>query len=164
MGRGRLRKWRSLGAVTAIAVAVGWLLYLVWRSPSRDDLATYGAFALPVVALVAGWYARAWRKGKAAGTADEPDSGELDRTADQLAVAVQAQWEKAAGERGLTEVDPIRVTWTRPSVSLAGPLTAAVGSEKFDPLPGLAPVGAAELTSGQVGDLHAVYGGLRSGR
>lgn len=164
MWRGRFRNWRSLGAVTAIAIIVGWLLYLIWRSPSRDDLATYGAFALPVVALVAGWYVWAWRKGKAAGAADELGSEELDRTADQLAIAVQAQWERAASERGLTEVDPIRVTWSRPSVPMTGPLTAAVGSERFNPLPGLAAAGAAALTSGQIGDLHAVYGGLRSGR
>jgi hypothetical protein len=59
MGRGGFRNWRSLGVVVIIAI-VGWLLYLLFRSRSRDDLSTYGAFALPVVLLVIGWLGRAW--------------------------------------------------------------------------------------------------------
>jgi hypothetical protein len=164
MGRGRVRSWWWLAAVAVIAVVVAWLLYLGWRSPGHNDLATYGAFVFPVAAVVVGWFAWAWRKGKAGRSADPLSSEVLDRFADRLATAVQAQWERAAGERGLTGTDPIRVTWSRPSLPVAGPLTAAVGSHGFRPLPGLAVTREVNLTSGQARDLHAVYGGLRSGR
>jgi hypothetical protein len=162
-GRGP-RGWWPLWAIAVIVVAVGWLLYVVWQSPHRSDLATYGAFALPVVVLAAGWVTWAWRRARTNPADSAADGENLDRAADRLATAVQAQWAQAAGERGLAGVDPIRVTWGRPSLPLAGPLAAAVGSRRFDPLPGLAPVGEAGLAAGQISDLHAVYGGLGSGR
>ena len=62
MGRGRFRNRWSLGAVTAIAAAVAWLLYLLWRTPSRDDLSTYGIFALSGAVIVVGSLAWAWPK------------------------------------------------------------------------------------------------------
>ena len=142
--------------------AAFWLLYAVWRSPHRIDLATYGAFAVPVVTLVAGWIAWAWRARTR--SADPATAGQdLDRVADLLAMAVKTQWERAAGERGLV-AEPIPVTWGRPSLPLAGPVAAAAGSRRFAPLPGLTPAREAQLTAGQIDDLHAVYGGLRSGR
>jgi hypothetical protein len=163
MGREQLRNWWSLGAKTGIALVVGWLLYLVWQSPPprRDDWSTYGAFALAVAAIVVGWLARAWQKGK---TGRIAGSESLDDVADHLAAVVQAQWKKEAEERGLTGADPIRVTWGRPSMAMAGPAAAAVGSRRFGPLPGLTAAGEAELASGQAADLYALYGGLRSGR
>ena len=164
MGRRRLRNWWSLAAVAVIAAVVAWLLYLLWRYPRRDDLATYGAFALPAAVIVAGWLVWAWRKAKAAGRPAAPSSEEVDRAVDQLGAAVQAQWKKAAEERGLTGTDPIRVTWGRPTLPMAGPARAATGSRRFSPLPGLASAGEAELSSGQAADLHTLYGGLRSGR
>ena len=78
-------------------------------------------------------------------------------------MAVKTQWERAAGERGLV-AEPIPVTWGRPSLPLAGPIAAAAGSRRFAPLPGLPPVREAQLAAGRIDDLHAVYGGLRSGR
>jgi hypothetical protein len=88
---------------------------------------------------------------------------DLDRVADLLAMAVKTQWERAANERGLA-ADPIPVTWGRPSLPLAGPVAAAAGSRRFAPLPGLEPAREAQLAAGRIDDLHAVYGGLRSGR
>jgi hypothetical protein len=164
MGRGRLRNWWSLGAVAAIAAVVAWLLYLIWRSPRRDDWATYGAFAVTVAAVIVSWLARAWQKGKSGQSANAAGSGQLDHVADQLAAAVHAQWKREAEERGLTGADAIRVRWGRPSLPMAGPVAAAAGSRRFPPLPGLAAVGQAELAAGQVADLHALYGGLQSGR
>ena len=164
MGRGRLGNWRSLAAVAGIAVVVAWLLYLLYRSPHRDDLSTYGAFVFPVAAVVVGWLAWAWRKGKASQSAGATGSEDLDHFADRLAAAVQAQWKTAAEERGLTGTVPIPVGWSRPSDPVSGPTAAAVNSHRFRPLPGLAQTEAAELTAGQIGKLHAVYGGLRSGR
>ena len=96
MTRGRVRNWWLLGAVAGIAVVIAWLLYLGWRSPRHNDLATYGAFVFPVAAGVVGWFAWAWRKGKIGWSADTAGTRDLDHFADRLAVAVQAQWEKAA--------------------------------------------------------------------
>jgi hypothetical protein len=149
--------------VAVIAMAVFWLRY-VWRSPHRIDLATYGAFAVAVVALAAGWIAWAWRRARPSPAGRDAGGEDLDRVADLLAEAVHRQWTLAAGARGLTGADPMAVTWGRPSLPLAGPVAAAAGSQRFDPLPGLAPAGEARLAAGQISDLHAVYGGLRSGR
>jgi hypothetical protein len=83
---------------------------------------------------------------------------------EDLSKAVRAQWEKAAGERGLTGANPINVTWTSPSLAIAGSVAAAVSSQRFAPLPGLLPAGAAQLASGQISNLYTIYGGLGSGR
>ena len=161
--RGKLSRWPLL-VVAVSVVAVCWLLYVVWRSPHQSDLAIYGAFAVPTVALAAGWIGWAWRRSRA--SAVERDAGEdkLGRVADLMAEAVRNQWGLAADERGLAGADPITVTWGKPTLPVAGPAAAAAGSRRFDPLPGLAPAGEAELAAGQIADLHAVYGGLRSGR
>ena len=79
-------------------------------------------------------------------------------------MAVERQWEIAAGERGLVGIEPIPVTWGRPFLPLTGPVVAATGSRRFVPLPGFAPARETQLAAGQLSDLHAVYGGLRSGR
>ena len=160
--RGRIRSWSPLATVASFLVAASWLLYVVWRSPHRSDLATYGAFAAAVVTLMVGWIAWAWRA-RTSRASPAIASQDLDRVADLLAVAVNTQWERAAGERGLL-AQPIPVTWGRPSRPLAGPVAAAAGSRRFDPLPGLTPAGETQLAAGQIDDLHAVYGGLRSGR
>jgi hypothetical protein len=160
--RGRIRGWWPLAAIGSFLVAALWLLYMVWRSPHRIDLATYGAFAVPVVTLVAGWITWAWRARTS--PVSSPTTGQdLDRVADLLAMAVGTQWERAAGERELV-TEPIPVTWGKPSRPLAGPIAAAASSRRFDVLPGLTPVREAQLAAGQIDDLHAVYGGLRSGR
>ncbi len=157
---GRIRDWRPFFAIAVITGAALWLLYAGWES---DHLAVYGAFAVPLVVLALGWIAWVWhlrtgRVGRA--TAGQ----ELDHVADLLAVAVKGQWERAAGERRLLGAEPIPVTWGSPSLPLAGPVAAATGSRRFAPLPGLAPTGETQLAAGQLTDLHAVYGGLGSGR
>ena len=157
-------KFRSLLAVLLAAVivaAVGWVLYAVWRSPHRADLATYGAFALALVLAAGGWVALVWRARKKQGarTLGRQDLGGL---AAKLADAVGKQWEGAARERGLLE--PIPVHWQVPSIAMAGPASSAVRSKQFPPLPGLRAVGQQRLRAGDIGDLHAIYGGLGSGR
>lgn len=147
-----------------MVVTVCWLLYLVWQSQDRNSLAAYGAFALPMIMLAVGWVTWAWRRVTARPDDGSGDDQRLDRVADRLAAAVHVQWKQAAGERGLTGAEPILVTWGGPSLPLAGPPAAAADSRQFDPLPGLAPVGEPQLTAGQIGDLHALYGGVGSGR
>jgi len=157
-----MSRWWPLAAVVVILAVVIWMLYGVWRSAHRADLATYGAFVAAVVPLLAGWLAWAWRArtGRAIPAAA---GGELARAADLLAVAVRTQWERAAGERGLA-AEPIPVGWGRPSLALAGSVAAAAASQRFTALPGVTPAREAQLAAGQIDDLHAVYGGLRSGR
>lgn len=99
------------------------------------------------------------RAGSADGTVGDR---ELDRAADSLAKDVRDQWLQEAGKRGLTTADPIRITWGGPTRPLAGPVAAALSSQRFPPLPGLGSVKS--ITEGSIDDLHAVYGGLGSGR
>lgn len=113
MGEKRLRNWWPLGAVAGLAVAAAWLLYLIWQSPRRDDLAAYGAFALPAAAVVVGWLAWAWRKARVGRSADDFGGEALDGAAERLATAVLMQWTKAAEERRLTGADPIRPSTRR---------------------------------------------------
>jgi len=157
---GRSRGWWRLPVIAVIAGIAAGLLY---AGSGSAYVAAYGGFAASLVALALSWIAWVWRaKTSPAGLAAVgPD---LDRVADLLAVAVKDQWKRAAGERGLAEPEPIPVTWGSPSLPLAGPAAAAAGSRRFAPLPGLASAGEAQLTAGQITDLHAVYGGLGSGR
>jgi hypothetical protein len=143
MGREKLHRW-PLWAVVVVYVVVFWLLYEVWKSPRRNDLATYGAFAVAVVAILPGLLAWARRR-SLRGVADDAN---LDRAVEELARAVQVQWEKAAGERGLTGADPIQVTWASPTLAISGPKAAAISSRRSETLPGLLPVGAAQVQSG----------------
>jgi hypothetical protein len=160
---GKARSRWSMLAAGVIAVAALWVLYAVWQSPHRSDLATYGAFAVAVVALALGWIAWVWRSRTISPDRDGK-SQELDDRADLLAEAVWLQWERAADERGLVVPEPIPVRWGRPALPMAGPAATAVASRRFDPLPGLPHVGEADLATGQIADLHTIYGGLGSGR
>jgi hypothetical protein len=138
-------------------------MYLLWQARNRDSLSTYGAVVLPVAILAVGWVTWAWRKSKTARLASAADGEALDRAADRLASAVQAQWKMAAEERGLTGTDPVRISWGRPSQPLAGPPSAATGSRRFAPLPGVAETGETDLVSGQATDLHASTAGCGPG-
>ena len=152
-------RW-PLWVVAGIAAATAAVLCVVWWSPHRDDYATYGAFAVAVIIVFPPLIA--WRRRKSSGLAAGLNS--LDSAVEQLAGAVQEQWETAASERGLTGADPIQVTWAAPSLAVAGLGVAAISSQRFAPLPGLSPAVLADLESGCVRDLHALYGGLGSGR
>jgi hypothetical protein len=105
---------------------------------------------------------------KALPDAQHPESPEdrrdLDQLADLLAEAVMRQWEDAAQKRRLLWPEPIPVCWQAPSAVMAGPVDAAVRSTRFPPLPGLRSVKKQRLQRGDIHDLHAVYGGLGSGR
>jgi hypothetical protein len=161
--RNKVRDLRPLIAVVVIVAGAVYVLYAVWRSPHRSDLATFGAFAVAVVALVAPLIT--WgRRVRAKGAGPVEPRHEYDQLADLLAEAVSEQWTRAANERALVAPEPIPVTWGRPSLPLVGPAAAAVSSQRFTPLPGLSSIGERQLNAGQIGDLHAIYGGLGSGR
>ncbi|MBO0802293.1 MAG: hypothetical protein J2P25_04370 [Nocardiopsaceae bacterium] len=158
-----LRRWWPLGAVIVITAGGVVLLYLLFRSPHRTDQATYWAVPLAVVAIVDSWLVRAWQKGKT-WSSGAVSGAMLDDAVDQLASAVRKQWGEAAKDRGLTGAAPILVTWGPPSRAMAGPASAAARNREFDPLPGLTATGETELVSGAISDLHALYGGLGSGK
>jgi hypothetical protein len=150
-----------MAAIVVVVAASGALVWVVWRSPQRSDLATFWASAatviVPVVSLVV--YLAKFRK-----AGDDRRARPLDEVADSLAMVVTEQWTRAALERRLRQPEPIPVHWERSSRPLAGPVSAAVESTQFRPLPGLSPVVRRQLRGGRLQDLHAVYGGLGSGR
>lgn len=157
----KARDWWPVLAAAAIAAGTVWLVYAVWRSPNRNDLATFGSYVAAVALVAVGLIARAWEARK---HDNSEDALEVDRLADLLAGAVKDQWIRAAADRGLLQSEPIPVRWRRSSLTVAGPVSAAVGSQRFPPLPGLSPVSQQRLRAGRVSDLHAIYGGLGSGR
>jgi hypothetical protein len=152
-----------LAAAAAIAVVTVAGLAGVWRSSHRADLESFAGLAISAVGIAAGWIAWIWRHSSSRGSGDVPGQ-ELERLADLLAGAVEQEWSRAAGERGLLEPEPIPVRWRRPTGPAAGPVAAAVASTRFAPLPGLAAAREQRLRAGQISELHAVYGGLGSGR
>src|ERR1035438_10477238 len=123
MGRGPRGIWR-VAAVAAIMAGTIWLVYAVWRSPRRDDLSTFGAFAAAVAVIAAGLIGRAWHT-RARLHAATAGSEELDHLTDMLAGAVKDQWARAADDRRLVEPEPIPLRWASPSLPLAGPTSAA---------------------------------------
>ena len=159
---GRVRGLWPFAAAGAIVVVTAAGLVAVWRSPNRAALESSVGFALSVGGIAAGWIAWVWRarRQQARGVVSGEELGQL---ADLLAGAVDAEWTRAAGERGLLEPEPIPVRWQWPAAPLVGPVTAAVTSTRFAPLPGLAAAGAQRLQAGEVSELHEVYGGLGRG-
>ena len=160
------REARGLWPVVVVAAIVSgtlWLVYAVWRSPHRNDLATFGSYVAAVAVVAVALITRAWEV-RTRQSGDALQATELDELSDLFARAVKDQWTRAAADRGLLQPDPIPVRWKRSSLPVAGPPSAAVGSQRFSPLPGLSAVGQQRLRGGRISDLHAVYGGLGSGR
>lgn len=92
----------------------------------------------------------------------------LDDWADRLATAVKKQWAREAELRRLVEPPLLPVRWQLSTRRVAKRLKSVVGRqgwERFTPLPGLPPTTQESLTTGGgLTELHAVYGGLASGR
>jgi hypothetical protein len=150
-----------LAAIAVVIVVAGILVLAVWRAPHRADLSAFGGFAVAVIVPVASlvvYLTKLRRPG------DTGLGQPLSEPADSLAKAVREQWRQAAQERQLLQPEPIPVRWARSARPLAGPVSAAVGSRQFPPLPGLPAAAAGRLRGGQLQDLYAVYGGLGSGR
>jgi hypothetical protein len=158
---GKARRLWPVAAIVVVIAVAGGLVWVVWRSPHRSDLSTFGGFAVAVIVPVASLVVYLTRVRRADDTGRSRPLGEL---ADSLAGAVTEQWTQAALERRLLQPEPIPVRWGRSSRPLAGPVSAAVESRQFPPLPGLPAAVLEQLRNGRLEDLHAVYGGLGSGR
>ena len=140
---------------------VGVLMGVVWRSPQRTDLATFWSLTVALVAAVTPLVVYLAKRSRLSGAGQ----GErIDLLTEALAGAVKEQWARAAAERQLLYPEPIPVRWARSCKPIAGPASVAADSVQFSPLPGLAPCRIEQLMEGDIQDLHAVYGGLGSGR
>jgi len=169
MAKRRTETMTFTGVLAGLGIAAATLVATVGKQPLSNPwfilftvvaAASGLVFVLAGLAPLPGWIAWAWRArtSRAGPAVAGPD---LDRVADRLAEAVNKQWKPAAGK---LMAAPIQVTWGRPSRPLAVRVDAAVGSRRFARLPGLTPVTEAQLEAGRIDDLHAVYGGLGSGR
>src|SRR5258705_13216425 len=85
--------------VLVVAAIAALLLYAVWRSPNRIDLATFGGYAAGVATIASGIVSRVWRA-RAEQKAGGPTVSGLDRSSDLLARAVRDPWTRAATDRG----------------------------------------------------------------
>ncbi|MGH3783092.1 MAG: hypothetical protein ACRDRO_21335 [Pseudonocardiaceae bacterium] len=156
---------RRLGAM-AVFGAIALCLLAVWRSPNRIDLSTFWALVVGVVAAIAAVITviPILKETQARYNGGQGDEWPLEDLVDRLARAVKKQWTDVAMDRRLVQSDAISVRWELSSRGLVGPVSAAVGSRRLAPVPGLGTVGEEQLRRGGLGDLHAVYGGLGSGR
>ena len=158
---GKTRRLWPVAAIVVVIAVTGALIWAVWRSPHRAGLSTFGGFAIAVIVPVASLVVYLTKVRQAGETGRVRP---LDELAESLAGAVTEQWTRAALERRLVQPEPIPVRWGRSSRPLAGPVSAAVESRQFPPLPGLPAAVPEQLRGGRVQDLHAIYGGLGSGR
>lgn len=151
-------------AAAAMVGAVAWA-YSVWRSSQRNDMASFGQYAIALALLVGSVIASARRWRTNVHREVEPSStAELNELADQLAETVKDEWTTAASNQGLLVPEPIPVQWRRPSVAITGPVSAAVDTQLFQPLPGMTAATAERLKEGEIHDLHELYAGVGSGR
>lgn len=157
-------RWVMLVGAALVIAGMGWWVLQVsdLASGPRSEASGYGQFVLAAIGLVivvAGPVARAFTSRVALSE---------DAALDSLAVEVRGQWDKAAGERGLVDREPLSIRWCRTARPVAGPIDAAVGSRgmpaRFSPLPRVSKVDSAALREGDQASLHDVYGGLASGR
>jgi hypothetical protein len=158
-GRHRLSWLMAAGAVIG---AAGWLVYAVWRASNQNEAATFGAYVAAIATIAGGLIKRILDKIQQKSTIFRETS--LDHLADALAGLVDDQWNTAARDRGLMRYDPIPVRWRNSNLAIAGPVSAAVRSRRFKPLPGVHAADGRRLRSGRISDLYDVYGGLGSGR
>jgi hypothetical protein len=95
-------------AVVAIAGGTVWLMYAVWRSPHRNDLASFGSYAAAIAVIAGGLITRAVQV-RAGQRGDATSVPVLDHFIDALAGSVKEQWTRAAADGGLLEPEPIPV-------------------------------------------------------
>jgi hypothetical protein len=162
MGRWGRAAW-PVAAIAVVVFGTAGVVYAVWRSSQRYDLANFGSCAAAVAVAAAAVISRVWAASRRR-SAVVSDALELDHLADALAGSVKDQWTRAAADRGLLQSEPIPVRWRKSSLAVTGSASVAAGSGRFQPIPGLSAVTQQRLRRGRISDLHAIYGGLGSGR
>jgi hypothetical protein len=154
--RGSLRLTSLHAALVVLSSGV--LVLVVWRSggQQRNDLSTFGSYAAALLVPALG-YAHYLQR-------DRPvvPRRTLAETADLLAAEFSGLGEAEKSERGLHNL--IQVSWALSREPLTNPVSAAVGSSNFCPLPDLQRTGLENVREGCLDDLYRIYGGLGSGR
>lgn len=127
---------------------------------ARDDASTYGAFALALLGVLIPVFRTVANR-----LIPNPGIPDLDQLTDDLAAVVLAQWDRAAQDRELLP-HPLPIRWRRSTHPVAGRVSDATrpGPTTLDPLPGIDRVTTRQLQQGTHRMLHAIYGGLPSGR
>jgi hypothetical protein len=151
--RRTLRWGFALLCDAAVFIAAWWLFQTVLDISQSDAIAIAGVVAALALAPY-GWWAGL------AGSVKEDEKSARNRLAD----VVYEQWNQAATARRLRPPEAIAVRWSQPAKPVAGPAADAAAATRFSPVPGLEAIGQEPLRSGELGDLHTVYAGLRSGR
>jgi hypothetical protein len=157
-------RWAWLGLVVLVVGTAGVLAYLFW-APDRGLAGTVIQTAVAVVGLAATAWAWLWRRWKTG--VRSLAAHDLARAADVLASAVRSQCQAAIEDRRLLYPAPVSVRWRWSVLPVSGTAAEALGDSvrpRFPPLPGLKHVTAAKVRAGELADLHALYGGLESGR
>lgn len=158
-------RWLALAGVALVVVSAAiWLIAVSLLDADRQAAAiAYGTFLLAVVGVVSSLLA--WVIKRAFGP---PVSLSLDDELDRLSDIMRDQWDKAAADRQLQRPAPLPIRWRLSSRPVAGPLRdptmTRLGGVAHRSLPGLNPATAADLQHGDRAALHAIYGGLGSGR
>jgi hypothetical protein len=146
------------GAVLLTGGLGWWVVLVTWMEPTaRAEASGYGQFVLAAIGLAimaAGPVVRKFAQHRGLS---------VDEQVRLLSEAVREQWTREATKRRLRVPAPVPLFWRRSTRQVAGPVSAAI-RPRFDPLPGLTAVGAARLRRGSIEVLHAIYGGLGSGR
>ncbi|EOD63028.1 hypothetical protein H480_39130 [Amycolatopsis vancoresmycina DSM 44592] len=153
-----------LTGLVVVGAALAWWVWQVsvLEPGERSNASGYGQFVLAAIGLLVACAGPL--KGAITAGVKVPQEADLD----QLASVLQEEWTAAADERCLLIPAPLPIRWRRSTRAVTGPVAAAVGrpksSVRFEPLPGLRAVTTARLREGTGHALHAVYGGLATGR
>jgi hypothetical protein len=154
-----------VGGILVVLLCIGAISWVVLHLPAdrREGVVKLVIVALGVLVAAVPLAEKAWRARRSA------DPRPVDTLVDLLAQGMHEQWRKTAAERMLVTLAPIRVRWSLSELSVAGPVTAAIGdpdvAPAFPPLSGQSRVTGEQLRAGGGrSELFAVYAGLASGR
>lgn len=158
----RRRIW-IWGGLALLVAGTGGVVAFILSAHDRDAALTLVRTLLPVATAAAGVAVWLW----AQRIPPEASRLPLEHAADELAVQVRQQWERAAIERRLMYPEPIFLQWRWSRRQVTCSVAAAVGrpgGKRFPVLSGLTAITAEKLQYGGLEDLFGVYGGLGSGR
>ncbi|AMW12419.1 hypothetical protein A4E84_24770 [Streptomyces qaidamensis] len=165
-----MRGWGRAGWTAAVIISVvlcvggfWWTVLALRRQGDLTHTDTAGVLSfLPglVGAVFGGWGFAAAMRALRAQRAAEAAAVDLDRVAEQLAVAVKVQWEAEEAVRRVNDPGPLPVAWRAAEADVAEPWPTLVGLARAWPggppgTPSLWPADAAGLAGrdGQIGEV-----------
>ena len=155
----RRRIWPLVGLFGLVVLGLAIAYYVLIAKKTADAVSVVAGVVgvLAITAHLVQWLLKALRN-----TGPPPDKV-VNSAADCLAEQVDVQWSEAAGDRGLLAPVPMPVQWHWCEGVTNRPADA-VGSSRFEPLPGIPPASTEIIQAGELTDLRKVFGGLASGR